>query len=187
MGKEEKCQNELQLYEKLHLHLHQIHTPPQGSPLARSDTFKNKMDELAVKLMRAETGDDLLAVEKTMKEMLELKGDDNKPLLSDHEKQTLLKSMTDIVKAREPHLPEPFKDQSHSKGAVWIGLGTGIIATALALTVVGAPLIPAAVAGGAALAYGLADKALLSIKMNLHKKPMAKCIMARGLMSSKIT
>ena len=153
------CQRELDRYSDFHKALRGLCNPGRtmGAPAIyfQDDKFKATFESLATSMMMAESGDELLSNHQTFKTLLEKQVD--KGRITELERHDLFQPIDDLCQVRGQYLPKPFKHATHAKGALGIGIGTALITTALVLSVVGAPLAPAAAVGGAVLAYGLAD------------------------------
>lgn len=158
--KEQLCQQELETYGSFHhilehaaSHAHN----PQTANYVQTKGFKNTFDSLMVKMMKAENGDELEANYKNFTALLDKEKDNGHISAEIH--AALIEPANQLKSQRAPYLSKPLEKQKNWKKNAWIVTGTTVIATALALTIVAAPLIPAAVLGGAALAYGIADQA----------------------------
>ncbi len=157
--RDELCQQEQEHYKNFHNNLHNLGADPStaNASYLSSIKFKEPFDKEAQKMMKAESGDELNSAFNNIKKMADHQLD--KGRITQQEHKQILEPLEKLKESRGEYLSKPFNKESHWKGRAWVLAGTAIITTALALTVIGAPLIPAAVLGGAALAYGIADQA----------------------------
>lgn len=158
--KEHVCQQELETYGKFHHALNNAAANAHDTQTAnyvKTDKFKETFDSLVVNMMKAENGDELEANYKNFKNLLDKEKEAGHINADVH--KALLEPVNQLKSQRAPYLSKPLEKQKNWKKNAWVVGGCAVIATALALTVVVTPLIPAAVLGGAALAYGIADQA----------------------------
>ena len=158
--KEEHCQQELETYRSFNEtlnHASSLAHETQTANYVATPKFKETFDSLMVKMMKAESGDELSENHKNYKALLDKEHEDGHITTDIH--KALMAPADNIKSQRETYLSKPFDQLNSWKKNAWIVTGIAVISTALALTVVGVPLIPAAVLGGAALAYGGIDQA----------------------------
>lgn len=117
----------------------------------------HELDRSLDKLMTAKTGEELYHSHRQFNELIQHM--DEKHELNKDEVDSLKFQADRLCKKRQAYLGKAHSQKSKFKTRLKYFLGTGLICTALALTVVGAPLIPAAAIGGAVLAYGVVDTA----------------------------
>ncbi len=158
--KEERCQQELETYASFHEILHKAPSlahETQTENYVTTPKFKETFDSLMGNMMKAESGDELAQNHNNYKALLDKEHDAGHITTDIH--KALMAPADHIKSQRETYLSKPFDKLNSWKRNAWIVGGLAIISTALALTVVGIPLIPAAALGGAALAYGGIDQA----------------------------